>query len=101
MKPLGPNEKMIEIEVVNGGETNGSSANASSSVSQCRPRLQRTAVSANRKPSAVPSRPTDVARNRLLRKAARWLGSARLSSSGARLKRPSSRKARVSSSTSG
>ena len=59
MKPLGPNEKTMAIEVVNGGETSGSSAAASSRVSQCRPSPARAAVSANRKPRAVPSTPTE------------------------------------------
>ena len=60
---------MIEIDVVKGGETSGRSAAASSTVSQSRPSPARTAVKANRKPSAVPSPPTDVASNRLLKKA--------------------------------
>ena len=82
MKPLSPNETIIEIEVVKRGETSGSSAAASSTVSQCRPRPPRTAVSANRKPGAVPSMPTAVARIRLLTKAAWWLASAMVESSG-------------------
>src|SRR6266850_4035517 len=96
MKPLGPNEKMIEIEVVKGGETSGSSAAASSAVSQCRPTPPRTAVSANRKPSAVPSTPTAVARITLLTKAAWWLVSVMLDSNGSSVKPPSSTKARSS-----
>ena len=71
MKPFGPKEKMMEIDVVKGGETSGRRAAASSTVSQCRSRPPRTAVKANRKPSAVPRPPTDVASNRLLKKAAR------------------------------
>ena len=101
MKPLGPNEKTMAIEVVKGGETSGSSAAASSRVSQCRPSPARVAVIANRKPRSVPSRPTVPARIRLFTKAARWCESARLPSSGSSVNRPSSLNARTSSSASG
>ena len=51
MRPRGPNEKIIAIAVVNGGETSGSSTAASSSVSSQRGSRPRAAVNANRKPS--------------------------------------------------
>ncbi len=91
----------LVIEVVKGGETNGSSAAASSAVSQCRPRPARVAVSANKRPSAVPSAPTVAARIRLFTNADRWPASETLDSSGSRVKRPSSLKARIRSSASG
>ena len=71
MSPRGPNEKMIAIAVVNGGETSGSSAAASRTALQPRGRPTRTAVKANRKPSAVPATPTSAPSSRLLPKARR------------------------------
>src|SRR5262252_8305276 len=93
MRPRGPNEKMKEIEVVNGGEMSGSRVAASMRRTHLERRLPRATVKANRNPSAVPKRPTRDPNRRLFIKAARWLGLARMAKSGARLRRPSSRKA--------
>ena len=56
MSPRGPNEKIIAIAVVNGGETSGSSTLASTMPRSHRGSRPRAAVNANRKPSAVPQR---------------------------------------------
>ncbi len=60
MRPRGPNEKIIAIAVVNGGDTSGSSTRVSIEPTSQRGRLQRAAVKANTKPSTVPPRPTSV-----------------------------------------
>ena len=60
MRPRGPNEKIIAIAVVNGGETSGSSTRASIAVSSQRGSRPRAAVNANRKPSSVPPIPTSM-----------------------------------------
>ena len=54
MSPRGPNEKIIAIAVVNGGETSGSSTLASTMPSSQRGSRPRAAVNANRKPSDRP-----------------------------------------------
>ncbi len=61
MRPRGPNEKIIAIAVVNGGETSGSSTAASIAVSSHRGSRPRAAVNANRKPISVPPTPTSRA----------------------------------------
>ena len=60
MSPRGPNEKIIAIAVVNGGDTSGSSTLASIAPSIHRGRRPRAAVNANTKPSTVPTSPTSV-----------------------------------------
>ena len=55
MSPRGPNEKIIAMAVVNGGETSGSSTLASTMPRSHRGSRPRAAVNANRKPSTVPS----------------------------------------------
>ncbi len=72
MRPRGPNEKIIAIAVVNGGETSGSSTLASIAVRRARGNRPRAAVNANRKPSSVPARPTSAASNRLFQNARTW-----------------------------
>ena len=69
MSPRGPNEKIIAIAVVKGGETSGSSTLASISVSRPRGRRAREAVNANTKPSTVPAVPTSAASSRLFQNA--------------------------------
>ena len=78
MSPRGPNEKIIAIAVVNGGETSGSSTVASITPSSQRGSRPRAAVNANRKPSTVPTRPTSVASSRLFQKARIWWRSVRI-----------------------
>ena len=72
MSPRGPNEKIMAIAVVNGGETSGSSTEASIAVSSARGSRQRVAVKANRSPSTVPTTPTRRPRSRLFQKARIW-----------------------------
>ena len=93
MRPRGPNEKMKEIEVVNGGEMSGSKVAASMRRTHLGRKCPRTTVNANRKPSTVPTRPTRAPKSKLFRKAARVLGLPRMWKSKARVGRPSSRKA--------
>jgi hypothetical protein len=84
---------MKEMEVVNGGEISGSRVAASIRWVQAGRKCARDTVKANRKPSAVPRRPTSKPSRRLLRKALRWLGLARMARRGEIVRRPSSRKA--------
>jgi len=84
---------MKEMEVVNGGEISGSKVAASIRRVHAGRKRARDTVKANRKPSAVPIRPTSKPNRRLLRNALRWLGLARMARSGASVRRPSSRKA--------
>ena len=72
MSPRGPNEKIIAIAVVNGGETSGSSTHASMAVRRARGNRPRAAVNANRKPSPVPMMPTSRASSRLFQNARIW-----------------------------
>ena len=51
MSPRGPNEKIIAIAVVNGGETSGSSTRRVDDVRSQRGSRPRAAVNANRKPT--------------------------------------------------
>ena len=72
MSPRGPNEKIIAMAVVNGGDTSGSNTAASSAASNTRGSRQRAAVNANRKPSIVPPSPTRTANKRLFQNARIW-----------------------------
>ena len=72
MSPRGPNEKIMAIAVVNGGETSGNRTEASIAVSNARGRRQRVAVKANRRPSTVPTTPTRRPSSRLFQKARIW-----------------------------
>ena len=86
MRPRGPNEKMKAIDVVNGGEISGSKAAAS----------RRRQPVAGRKPARARGQGEQEAQRRAHQadqrcrgsgcsaKAARWLGSPRIASSGAR-----------------
>ena len=78
MSPRGPNEKIIAIAVVNGGETSGSSTAASIAPNSQRGSRPRAAVNAKTKPSTVPTRPTSVASSRLFQNARIWCRSARI-----------------------
>ena len=78
MSPRGPNEKIIAMAVVNGGETSGSSTLASTMPRSHRGSRPRAAVNANRKPSTVPSAPTSVASSRLFQNARTWWRSVRI-----------------------
>ena len=78
MRPRGPNEKIIAIAVVNGGETSGSSTLASTTPRSQRGSTPRAAVKANRKPRTVPTTPTSVASSRLFQNAWTWCRSVRI-----------------------
>ena len=69
MSPRGPNEKIIAIAVVNGGETSGRSTAASIAVRSHRGSRPRAAVKAKRKPRNVPTMPTREPSSRLFQKA--------------------------------
>jgi len=66
IRPRGPKENMMAIEVVKGGEISGKSVMASKTESHVFGRPARVAVKAKRKPSSVPKVPTKVASKRLL-----------------------------------
>ena len=72
MRPRGPNEKIIAMAVVKGGETSGSNTAASIAVSSERGSRPRAAVNANRKPITVPPMPTSSASSRLFQNARIW-----------------------------
>src|SRR6267142_1464132 len=92
---------MMAMAVVNGGEISGSTAVASSTQPHGRGRPARTAVNANRKPSAVPAAPTSTPSSTLLPNARRWLGSRRTATSAPGAKRPPSKNARATRAASG
>jgi hypothetical protein len=69
ISPLGPNEKIIAIAVVKGGDTSGSRTAASTTVRSHRGSCARAAVKAKTNPIAVPMNPTSVASQRLFQKA--------------------------------
>ena len=101
MRPRGPNEKIIAIAVVNGGDTSGSSTLASIAPSIQRGRRPREAVNANMNPSTVPARPTSVASSRLFQNARIWCRSVRMVASPATEKCPWSVSMRTNNITSG
>src|SRR5512136_636351 len=101
MRPRGPNEKIIAMAVVNGGEIRGRRQAASRTVPQAFERLARTAVKAKKNPRAVPATPTSAASNRLFQNDWRWFGSLRMVSRFARVSVPPSVNVRKSSHTSG
>ena len=76
MRPRGPNEKIIAIAVVNGGETSGSStARVDRGRSQRgRPRARRREREEEAE-RACPPTPTSVASSRLFQNARSWLRS--------------------------
>src|SRR6185437_9328274 len=101
MRPRGPNEKIIAIAVVNGGDTSGSRTAASSAVSSDRLSRPRDAVNANRNPISVPPTPTPSPSSRLFRNALIWFRSVSTSAMPAVVKRPWSNSTRASSVASG
>jgi len=101
IRPRGPNEKIIAIAVVNGGETSGSSTAASITVSSHRGSLERAAVNANTNPMIVPPLPTSSASSRLFQNARTWCRSVRIAAMPAVVNAPWSNRTRPSSVTSG
>ena len=101
MSPRGPNEKIIAIAVVNGGDTSGSSTIASIAVTIARGRRPRATVKANRKPAAVPPNATSVASSRLFQKARTWWRSVSTAAMPAVVKLPWSHSIRTNSIASG
>ncbi len=69
IRPRGPNEKIIAIAVVNGGDTSGSSTLASTTLTSARGSRARSAAKANTKPMTVPANPVSVASSRLFQNA--------------------------------
>ena len=101
IRPRGPNENTIAIEVVNGGEISGRNVARSISQRNDAASLTRSTVNANTKPIAVPANPTSAASSRLLRSARRLFGDFSAPVKAPSESPPSSNTARCNSMTRG